>query len=717
MKRLFRVMLVLSAVLVLALVAAVVLLPKLAESEEVRRQLMAAGSEATGRDVAFGELDVALLPPGLRMTDARVSGVAESDPPFLEAATIDLRLSWLSLLSFSVVVDSLVVEGATLRMVRGEDGLVLPILETDTEGASPTEAPSASEAPAGSAEDEALSLAVRDVRLRETRVIFEDQTTEPPVLVEVSNLAGHAEGSLLPRRLDFDFSGGLSSGGSLRLHGHASADGEAEVKVDLSDVRIDPFAVYAPPTMGALAGSLSGEVAIEHAAQSGEADRLVFDLRLDEGDVALDDVTMRGALKASGVLRDPTGSPAGDFSIDATSAELRYAESFAKPVGTPARATGKLAAGSDGVVRIEGTKLKVDALEADVDAEVGDATEVEITAPAFELGSVARLFPDATSDKSVSGKAAFRKFVFRQTGDQFAFSGEAELAKLAIAGGDAPPVEISGVFAGSGNALASENLAVTVGKQVLPLALRLSELDTSPRFHVSGKAQDLDSQALLAALAGTDDKLSGPLDLDLDLRGPLSEEALGAMGGRVAFEVRPGQLRGVSLLESVGDQLGFLGQAALAVGEKEGGRSLKRLYGDEFEVLSGSFDIVRGIARTEDLQLIYREYDVKLRGAIALADLGLDMSGTLTLNEEAKEALGTGAEAKPKRVIPLAHVGGTANAPKVTVRADDALSIVRSVRPDKVEKLSDEIDERLGEGAGKQVLDALEGFLGGGRRN
>ena len=110
-------------------------------------------------------------------------------------------------------------------------------------------------------------------------------------------------------------------------------------------------------------------------------------------------------------------------------------------------------------------------------------------------------------------------------------------------------------------------------------------------------------------------------------------------------------------------------------------------------------------------------YEVKLVGAIALENMGLDLSGTLTLNENAKQVLSEGAEAKPKRVIRLAHVGGTADAPKVTVRADEALSIARGARPDKVEELSEKIDERLGEGAGKQVLDALEGILGGGRRN
>lgn len=716
MRRLLRVLIVLGVLSAVFLVALIVLLPKLAESDEVRRQLMVAGSEATGRDVRFGELNVALMPPGLRLTDAHVSGAADEDSPFLEGATIDLRLSWLSLLSLSVVVDSLVVEGATLRMVRGKDGFELPITDpAEADPAETSESAPADPAPPSTAEEGGIDLAVRDVRVRDTRIIFEDRTTEPPVLLEIADLAGKAEGKLLPRRLDFDFSGALSSGGSLRLRGNAGADGAAELDVDLTEIQVDPFAVYAPPSVGGMGGKLSGAISVEQAGTGGDADRIVFDLRLDDGDFALDDVAMQGTLRAEGTLLDPTGTPSGDFDIDATQAALRYAEFFAKPAGTPARASGKLRADSDGTLRIEETRLKVDSLEADVDADLGESTELKISAEPFDVGSLSRLFP-AAAEKQVGGSVSLRQFSVRQSGESLAFGGQAELAKISVAGADAPPVEISGVFTGGGNSLESEALRVVVGEQTLPIALRLHGLDTAPRFHAKGKAEDLDSQALLAAVADTGDKLSGPLDLDFDLRGPLSEAAASAVAGHVLFEVKPGKLRGVSLLQSISDQLGFLGKAALAVGEQEGGRSVKRLYGDEFEVLSGRFDVERGVARTRDLQLIYRDYEVQLVGAVALENMGLDLSGTLTLNEDAKEALSEGAKAKPKQVIRLAHVGGTADAPKVTVRAGDALSIARGVRPDKVEKLSEKIDERLGEGAGKEVLDALEGFLGGGRR-
>ncbi|NNL86863.1 MAG: DUF748 domain-containing protein, partial [Myxococcales bacterium] len=506
MKRLFRVIIVFGVLSAALLVALIVLLPRLAESEEVRRQLMAAGSEATGREVRFGELDVALMPPGLRLTDARVSGPSAEDSPFLEGATIDLRLSWLSLLSLSVVVDSLVVEGATLRIVRGEDGLELPIPKADPtvppEGTPPAPA---QETPASADDGEGLDLAVRDVRLRDTRIIFEDRTTEPPVLLEIADLAGQAEGKLLPRRLDFDFSGVLSSGGGLRLRGNAGAGGAAKLDLDLTEVQVDPFSVYAPPSVGGMGGKLSGAVSVEQTGSGGDADRIAFDLRLEEGDFALDDVAMQGTLLAKGTLLDPTGSPSGDFDIDATRAALRYAEFFSKPAGTPARAKGKLRAGPNGALRIEETRLKVDSLEADVDADIGDSTELKVSAKPFDVGSLSRLIP-AAAEKKVEGRASLRKFSVRQTGEKLAFGGEAELAEIRVAGADAPPVEVSGVFVGGGNYLESEALRVVVGDQTLPIALRLDGLDATPRFHAKGKAEDLDSQALLAALADTGDK-------------------------------------------------------------------------------------------------------------------------------------------------------------------------------------------------------------------
>ena len=73
----------------------------------------------------------------------------------------------------------------------------------------------------------------------------------------------------------------------------------------------------------------------------------------------------------------------------------------------------------------------------------------------------------------------------------------------------------------------------------------------------------------------------------------------------------------------------------------------------------------------------------------------LDFTGSLTLGDEAEAAAGEGEGPKPKRVIPLAHVGGTLDAPEVRIRPADAFRVATGLRPDKVEELSDKIDEKF----------------------
>jgi hypothetical protein len=64
-------------------------------------------------------------------------------------------------------------------------------------------------------------------------------------------------------------------------------------------------------------------------------------------------------------------------------------------------------------------------------------------------------------------------------------------------------------------------------------------------------------------------------------------------------------------------------------------------------------------------------------------------------------------------VIPLAHIGGTLSEPDVELTREAVVALAASPRRTELEE---KIDERLGEGAGRDVLDALEGLLGGRKR-
>jgi hypothetical protein len=175
----------------------------------------------------------------------------------------------------------------------------------------------------------------------------------------------------------------------------------------------------------------------------------------------------------------------------------------------------------------------------------------------------------------------------------------------------------------------------------------------------------------------------------------------------------------------VTDRFGSVGNLALDMGKAFGGRDLQRFYGDEFEVLSGILDVRDGVARTDDLRFVYRGYTATLRGTLGLADLALDMTGDLTLDaevdKELAEELSLGDAYQPReRVIPLAAVRGTLDAPSVRLAEGAAARIAASYAGDRYGgKLRKEVEEELGEGSCALVdkgLEILDGVLGGGKR-
>ena len=110
-----------------ALGALAIALPRYVKSDAVRAKLEAAAEQGLGREVRYADLDVGLFPPSLVVLGPRVAGPTPQAPPALEAEEVALELALAPLLARKLVIDSLVVEGAKLRLVRTKDGVELPV--------------------------------------------------------------------------------------------------------------------------------------------------------------------------------------------------------------------------------------------------------------------------------------------------------------------------------------------------------------------------------------------------------------------------------------------------------------------------------------------------------------------------------------------------------------------------------------------------------------
>lgn len=207
---LFRVAVGLTLLIALLLVGLAVLLPSLVQSEAVQTRLRAAARDATGRDVTWDALDVGLLPPRLLLEGASIAARKQGAPPYAEVRSVGLVMEWMPLLARTVVVDSVVVEGATLRLVGESEAVAVE------PGAAPDAKPGAGPdaSPGAASDSDGFQLAVREVVIRDARLELE------------GGHAGPLAGRLVPRDADHARLFLDATGADVLLGGVAKAPGE-----------------------------------------------------------------------------------------------------------------------------------------------------------------------------------------------------------------------------------------------------------------------------------------------------------------------------------------------------------------------------------------------------------------------------------------------------------------------------------------------------------
>ena len=704
---------------VAALIALAVALPRLVRSDAARARIEDAAREATGREIRYGELDFALLPPRLVVREPEVKGAPGGSPPVFEAAGVELEIALAPLLARTVVVDSLVVDGATVRLVRTPSGIELPREAAASEAPKRGDAapsPSRGEESEPGEDAEGFALAVRQVALKDCRLLLEDRTVSPPITWELRDIAAIATGKSLEDPIDFELSGALLSGGSFRANGEAEIEGAFRIDLRLEDVVLDPAAPYLAKGQR-VSGAVSGAVSARGTAR--EVEGVVVDALLRDGELAFEDLVIRGQMKIRADLEGGLGDATGSFELDATDAEMEYGAAFRKGRGTAATATGRIVTGPDGHIGLQDTQVKIRNFEAEVQVETGARTRAVVDADPFDLAGWEALIP-ALAEYAPAGELGLRGLALAT--EPLEVRGALDLQDLRLRRPDGEEVVLRGGLRGSGAGIRSEKLVAVVAGQELRLSVEVTELAGRPRFTTEVEADDADSSALLALVTDRKETLQGPLELRVALAGPLDADRPLAetLEGTVRFGIEPGRLKGVSLLEKTFERLGDAGEAALLAGRLRGGSTLQRFYEDEFQFLGGTLRIARGLARSDDLRLVYRHYTVDLRGAVGLLDQRLDLHGELTIDDEIDGAIANQGPAGQKarrgrsRVIPLARVTGTLESPRVEITDEAVLRFAALYATERHrEKWEREIDERLGEGAGSQVIDALDEILRG----
>jgi hypothetical protein len=415
-----------------------------------------------------------------------------------------------------------------------------------------------------------------------------------------------------------------------------------------------------------LAGTVSGTLALAGPAR--RPHRVTARLSLKDGDVALDEIALRGPLRVEADLEGEPGAPSGRFDVDASDAELVVGGAFRKPPGTAATVTGRLVSGPDGLLGVDDVKLHVRNVDAAGKLRTGRRTQLELSAAPFELAGWEELVP-ALSGWKLRGPLEL-------DGISFASSPPEVRGRLGLSGVEATApgggaLLLRGALVGDGARAKGEGLELVAAGQPVELAAELVALE-APRLSLRFAAREADVDRLLAELAGKRGALHGRLTLDGELALPFGADPLQALAGRLRFEVADARMGGKSLIDVSLDALAAISRPVdrLASELLSGGRRA----GDRIDSIAGSFVIGGGHAQTSDLRIVERDRRIDLRGSVRLADLALDLRGTLSLGSSGK---------LPLRV-PIAHVGGSLGNPHVEVTPEAARGLTAALSPGRL---------------------------------
>ncbi len=184
MGKLLKVVFGLLAALVLLVVIAAVVLPMVVDPNDFRDEIVAKVKEQTGRDLVIqDDIGLSVFPwlgvelGGLSLGQAQGFG----DQPFAAVKRVQVRAKILPLLSKELEVDTVVVDGLRLNLVRTETGAT-----NWDDLAKPGEAEAADEQkPAAGGEGQPLQrLAIGGIQIGDARIDWDDRQAGQRVTIE-----------------------------------------------------------------------------------------------------------------------------------------------------------------------------------------------------------------------------------------------------------------------------------------------------------------------------------------------------------------------------------------------------------------------------------------------------------------------------------------------------------------------------------------------------
>lgn len=559
--------------------------------------------QKTGRTLVLtGDIDVSLIPK----VAVSLGPVTLSNPPgfegptFLSAERVSVKLSTMALLRKQVEIDGVEIKGATVNLVKDENGRANWAEWSPEPGQAPEPSPTAEEKPAPEASQKLRDLNIGPIEIADTTINFQDKAAGTSYALIGLNLETDefAPGSKFGLSLDTRLASIKPElEGDLKIKGHAVIGPKGRV-IDASGLNLDMNLNGPNLPEGRVRASLSADAALDLNRQTLDIANLaaqVFEMQLT------------GQAKGSAILSEPrfTGRlDLAEFNPRATLSRLGADIPEPSDPSALTRAKGSLSFDATaGSANISDLKLSLDQTELAGFVNVRSFSGPDV---AFDLDlneiDLNRYLP-AKKEGEKTGAAAEKPKPGKDQGESMiktvVLNGEFTAGRLAVHKIQARDIEVkvvgqNGVFRFDPlNALMYEGSIQ--GSAVADLS------GQAPKISVSESVSGLAVGELLRDLAGTD-KLSGKTDLKMNLSFSASDAktVIRTLTGDASLNLTQGLLRGVGLPLSKNPEHILISQAR------------------------GGFNFKNGVVRNNDFYIANDQMKANGRGVIDLPNQSLD---------------------------------------------------------------------------------------------
>ncbi len=513
-----------------------------------------------------------------------------------------------------------------------------------------------------------------------------------------------------------DLSGALAldDGSVIRLEGMSTNAGAVDVHANFESFDLAIVRPFVPNPSLRLEGLATGKGRLVGDVAAPEF--LSFELGVEQGAIEAGDASLDGPFLASLEIKEPLSRPRGRAKLDLTATTLRYGASFAKPENVRAEGIARFVPEETGEIVFEADVALRDVDEILVQGAIADSTTVAVTTTDIDLEGWEEILP-VIGPWSTRGKVALDGLAVELVGGEpRQFGGRIAIRGVALTIPDAGRVQLRGTIVAEETRVRTKGLKAKLGPAVIAIKGAIEDPLGEGRFDLAIQtAGDVEANEVLSNLTSARDTVYGPLRLTGQVTGRLDDPAgvTSNLAGSVRFSVGEsggGRLRGVSLLQTILDQIPLVGGAARLSRPFRGGRAVGDFFTERFEIIEGVFEIGEGRVEAETLRLAYPGYEARLTGPVRLADLSIDMTGEMLLKSDLVSTLAglAGAEVPGREPIriELAKVTNTLAEPEVEMTPETLAAIPKLL----FQGIGlDTITKGIGEGVGR----ALDRVLGG----